>query len=161
MKIEITEAIARARNGQSLEGVVIDDFYNTQVKAKDALLLADFGIVIPEQNIYYDDADVAYDPEFDDVSWTRLSPDISLADQARMVAEHKTKQAAKTASFNVVSDPESKEINVHEKGQQSIRLEMRVNPEITAWIYSNDIDVDQLVAKLLEDAFRTSQMVSK
>lgn len=63
MKLKIEQAIERARKKQSLEGVVIEDLKETQVRAVDALILAEYGIVIPEQNIYYSDDDIAYDPE--------------------------------------------------------------------------------------------------
>ncbi|MFZ2898938.1 MAG: hypothetical protein WA004_09965 [Saprospiraceae bacterium] len=35
----------------------------------DALLLAENGIVVPDGNIVYDDSDIQYDPDFDDVEW--------------------------------------------------------------------------------------------
>jgi hypothetical protein len=31
--------------------------------------------VIPEQNIYYNDEDIAYDPDFDDVEWSKNQSD--------------------------------------------------------------------------------------
>ncbi|MFN7116235.1 MAG: hypothetical protein ACK4TA_05510 [Saprospiraceae bacterium] len=58
-----------ARENRNLEGVVIEDLKETQVRAADALLLAKPGIVIPEQPIYYED--VAYDPDFDEVEWSK------------------------------------------------------------------------------------------
>ena len=82
--ISIHQAIEKAQKGESLEGFAIQDLAETQIKVKEALLLADYGIVVPEQNIYYDDKDIAYDPDFDDVNWTRLSNNISLEEQAKM-----------------------------------------------------------------------------
>jgi ribosome biogenesis protein Tsr3 len=46
MKLTIEQAIERARKKQSLEGVVIEDLKETQVRAVDALILAEYGIVI-------------------------------------------------------------------------------------------------------------------
>ena len=70
MKLKIEQAIELARKDKSLEGVIIEDLKETQVRAVDALILAEYGIVIPEQNIYYSDEDIAYDPDFDDVKWS-------------------------------------------------------------------------------------------
>jgi len=88
--ISIHQAIEKAQRGESLEGFAIKDLTDTQMKAREALLLADYGIVIPEQNIYYDDKDIAYDPDFDDVTWTRLPDQISLEDQSKMAATFQT-----------------------------------------------------------------------
>ena len=71
MKVGIEEAIAMANDGQSLEGIIIEGLNDSQIKAMDALMLARHGIVIPEQNIYYDDSEIAYDEDFDDVEWSK------------------------------------------------------------------------------------------
>ena len=65
MKVKVEQAIAMARNNESLKGLVIEDLMDTQVRAVDALTLAEHGIVLPEQNIYYNDDDIAYDPDFE------------------------------------------------------------------------------------------------
>ena len=48
-----------------------EDLGQTRVRAADALLLAEYGILLPEQNIYYQDEDIAYDPDFDEVEWNK------------------------------------------------------------------------------------------
>lgn len=58
MNLKVKQAIAMARNNESLEGLVIEDLQDTQVRAVDALALAEHGIVLPEQNIYYNDEDI-------------------------------------------------------------------------------------------------------
>ncbi len=78
MKVGIEEAIAMANDGQSLEGIIIEGLNDSQIKAMDALMLARHGIVIPEQNIYYDDSEIAYDEDFDDVEWSKDSIKLSL-----------------------------------------------------------------------------------
>ena len=90
MKVNIEKAIELARNNKSLEGVTIEDLKDTQVKAVDALLLAENSIVIPEQNIFYDDSDIAYDPDFDDVEWSEEPVRLTWeekADLARQISE--------------------------------------------------------------------------
>lgn len=71
MKVKVEQAIAMARNNESLKGLVIEDLRDTQVRAVDALALAEHGIVLPEQNIYYNDEDIAYGPDFDEVDWSK------------------------------------------------------------------------------------------
>lgn len=71
MKVTIEQAIEMARKNESLKGIVIENLNDTQVSAANALLLAEQGVAIPEQNIYYDDNDIAYDPDFDETEWSK------------------------------------------------------------------------------------------
>ena len=87
MKLKIEQAIQRARKNQSLEGVVIEDLKDTQVRAVDALILAEYGVVIPEQNIYYSDDDIAYDPDFDEVTWSKEPLMMSWEEKMRLAEE--------------------------------------------------------------------------
>lgn len=87
MKLKIEQAIERARKKQSLEGVVIEDLKETQVRAVDALILAEYGIVIPEQNIYYSDDDIAYDPDFDEVTWSKEPLKMTWEEKIRLAEE--------------------------------------------------------------------------
>lgn len=87
MKLTIEQAIERARKKQSLEGVVIEDLKETQVRAVDALILAEYGIVIPEQNIYYSDEDIAYDPDFDEVKWSKEPLKMTWEEKIRLAEE--------------------------------------------------------------------------
>lgn len=72
--ITVAEALERLKSGENLEGVTID-FKKAKVKALDAFKLGKAGIEVPEDVIEYDDADVAYDPEFDDYEWERTDID--------------------------------------------------------------------------------------
>lgn len=65
MKIE--QALAMVKNGESLKGAVLEDVDVVQVIVRDALSLARAGIVVPEQNVFYDDDEIAYDEEIDEV----------------------------------------------------------------------------------------------
>lgn len=46
-----------------------------KVKALDAYKLGKAGVIVPEEVIVYDDADVVYDPDFDDYEWKRTDMD--------------------------------------------------------------------------------------
>ena len=67
--ITVAEAIVLLRSGAQLGNRVISDLTSSKVKAMDALLLAEHGIVVPDGNIVYDDSDIQYDPDFDEVEW--------------------------------------------------------------------------------------------
>lgn len=72
--ITVTEALKRLEDGEKIEGITID-FKDTKVKALDAFKLGKSGIEVPDEVIEYDDADIAYDPDFDDYEWKRTDMD--------------------------------------------------------------------------------------
>lgn len=96
MKVKVEQAIEMARNNESLEGLVIENLNDTQVRAIDALALAEHGILIPEQNIYYDDKDIAYDPDFDDVAWNK--------EPLKMTWEEKMQLAEKLEKYGSIEE---------------------------------------------------------
>jgi hypothetical protein len=51
------------------------DFRGVKIKALDAFQFGKAGIEVPDEAIEYDDADIAYDPEFDDHEWKRTDID--------------------------------------------------------------------------------------
>lgn len=48
-----------------------------------------------------------------------------------------------------------------EEEAKYLQLEMKIDPEIRNWINSNHIDVNSLVEKLIEDAYRTAKLLQK
>ena len=48
-----------------------------------------------------------------------------------------------------------------EEEAKYLQIEIKINPEIRNWINSNHIDVNSLVKKLIEDAYRTSKLLQK
>jgi len=72
--ISVSEALKRLKKGEKIGGLTID-FKGAKVKALDAFKLGKAGIEVPDDVIEYDDADIAYDPEFDDYEWKRTDID--------------------------------------------------------------------------------------
>ncbi len=72
--LSVTEALKHLEEGKKLEGLAID-FKGEKIKAMEAFRLGKAGIDVPDEAIVYDDADVAYDPEFDDYEWHRTEED--------------------------------------------------------------------------------------
>ncbi len=87
MKVKVKQAIAMARNNESLGGVIIEDLQDTQVRAVDALALAEHGILLPEQNIYYNDDDIAYDTNFDEVEWSKEPLKMNWEEKIQLAAQ--------------------------------------------------------------------------
>lgn len=65
--LTVKEAVDRVNSGQNLEGVHLDKESLKQVNVRDAMILNRGGIVVPEENLYYDDNDIVYDEEIDEL----------------------------------------------------------------------------------------------
>lgn len=72
--ISADTALTLLSKGENIKNLQID-FANTKIKAIDAFKLGKEGIDVPDELIYYDDEDIAYDPEFDDYEWERTDID--------------------------------------------------------------------------------------
>jgi hypothetical protein len=83
MVLTVEEAVARVQSGQNLEGVVLEENSMKQVNVRDAIVLSEGGIVIPEQNIYYDDADIEYDGDIDELVITNEITGLSWEEKAK------------------------------------------------------------------------------
>lgn len=82
MKIE--QALVMVKNGESLKGAVLEDVDTVQVSVRDALSLARAGIVVPEQNVFYDDDEIEYDEEIDEVEWSTENLKLSWEGKAKL-----------------------------------------------------------------------------
>lgn len=138
MKVNVEQAIAMARNNESLKGLVIEDLGDTQVRAVDALVLAEHGIVLPEQNIYYNDEDIAYDPEFDEVSWSK--------EPVQMTWEEKIQLAA--------------EIEQNNLGDEEISVKVKIaDHQVRQWLEENNEKMEQILGDLIVDIYKATQVI--
>lgn len=67
--IKTTDALDLLHQGQRVEDVVLLDLETQKLGFRDALLLTENGFVVPAGNIVYQDSDIQYDPDFDDITW--------------------------------------------------------------------------------------------
>jgi hypothetical protein len=65
--LTVKEAVDRVKSGQNLEGIHLDKESLKQVNVRDAMVLNRGGIVVPEENLYYNDDDIAYDEDIDEL----------------------------------------------------------------------------------------------
>ncbi|MEM1215631.1 MAG: hypothetical protein AAGJ82_08105, partial [Bacteroidota bacterium] len=66
--LTVKEAVDRVSSGEDLKGVILEKGSMLQVNVRDAMILSRGGIVIPEENLYYDDNDIEYDEEIDELT---------------------------------------------------------------------------------------------
>ena len=140
MKLKIEQAIEMARKNESLEGVVIEDLKETQVRAVDALILAEHGIVIPEQNIYYSDEEIAYDPDFDEVKWSE--------EPLRMTWEEKMRL--------------SEEIEKNNKKEEEISVKVNISDqEVRQWVNENYDKMGQILGNFIVDIYKANKIIKE
>ena len=68
--ISVSQALQRIAAGQPVSGYTID-FERIKIEALDVMKLAKAGFDVPEEAIYYDDDDIAYDEDFEG-DWQRV-----------------------------------------------------------------------------------------
>jgi hypothetical protein len=144
MKIKLDQAIAKARKGESLAGITIEELGDKQVKAKDALLLAEYGILIPEQNIYYDDSDIVYDPDIDDVEWSQ--------DPVKMTWEEKVQ---------LFEDQKAEKVPLSNKENELVvKVEIH-DQEVRDWVKKNRDKMGLLLGGLITDLYKVRMITEE
>ena len=138
MNLTVKQAIAVARNNESLEGLVIEDLQDTQVRAVDALALAEHGVLLPEQNIYYNDDDIAYDPDFDEIEWNK--------EPLKMTWEEKMQLAAQIEK-NATNDEEISVV---------VKIADR---EVRQWMNENGDKMGQILGNFIVDIYKANQLI--
>lgn len=140
MKVKIEQAIKMAKNKESLKGLVIENLNDTQVQPDDALALAEHGILIPAQNIYYNDEDVVFDPAFDEVDWSK--------DPVKLTWDEKFQLADKMTNNK---QPDA-EISV------KLRIEDR---EIRLWVDKNYDKMGQILSNFIVDIYQANKIIER
>ena len=70
MKMTIEELLETIAAGETVpEDTTVSDLKDRKVSFREAVKLSNHGFTVPEENIRYDDEEVAYDPDFDEVVW--------------------------------------------------------------------------------------------
>lgn len=85
--MKIDQALEAIKNGQRLEGVTIEGLEQAPISVRDALTLSRAGVVVPEQHIYYNDAEIEYDEDIDDVAWSEEYIDMTMEEKAAYIEQ--------------------------------------------------------------------------
>lgn len=134
-RIKTSEALELMKEGTSVGGFVLSDVETQQLGFRDALLLAENGFVVPSGNIVYDDADIEYDADFDEVEWRGEPTNL----QDFLVSKGITHQAETDTAISI-------EIAVED---QAVRH----------WLEKNSPKLKRIVEKLVIDLYHTDQIL--
>lgn len=136
--LTVKQAVERINSGGNLEGIVLDENTIKQVNVRDAMILSSGGIVIPEQNIYYNDDEIEYDEEIDELTITSGVINLSW--------EEKTKRAENYKQHS------SKEVEV------IVDLSTQ-NAEVDDWIVKNKKKIETLLRPIVVSLFDAEKMI--
>lgn len=128
--LTIKEAVERVNSGKTLEGVVLNKASMLQVNVRDAMILSKAGIVIPEENLYYDDEDIEYDEEIDELEIGKEITGLSWEEKAKKCGEKKV-------SIDIPAD----------------------ESELSHWIEKNKSRLGVLLKPILADLFEAEKAI--
>ena len=138
--LTVKEAVERVNQGETLEGVVLDESTTRQVNVRDAMVLSMGGIVIPEENIYYNDADIEYDEDIDELVVTSGIVALSWEEKAKRAKAYGEKADREQPTVSV-------DLSTHK-------------PEIDAWIENNKQKLATLLKPIVISLYRAEKAVS-
>ncbi|MBK8705250.1 MAG: hypothetical protein IPN33_17925 [Saprospiraceae bacterium] len=136
--LTVKEAVEWVNKGNNLEGVVLDESTIKQVNVRDAMVLARGGIVIPEQNIYYNDDEIEYDEDIDELVITGGIVELSWEEKARRA--------------KAFSEKEKKEVMVDLSTQK---------PEVDDWIAKNREKIENLLKPIVISLFNAEKTIKE
>lgn len=138
--LTVKEAVEWVNRGNNLEGVVLDESTIKQVNVRDAMVLARGGIVIPEQNIYYNDDEIEQDEDIDELVITNGIVKLSWEEKARRAKEYSEK------------GKKEKEVMIDLSTQK---------PEIDDWIAKNREKIETILKPIVISLFNAEKTIKE
>lgn len=138
IQMKTKHAIEHIKQGKSVQDVILTDLEEVKLGFRDALLLTEHGFVVPSGNIAYQESDVEYDPDFDEVEWEgnyRSLSDLLVEEGAAAYKADEIQSGALTIKIAVADQ------------------------EVRQWIEQNRPKLNELVEKLVVDLYHTDQML--
>ena len=138
--LTVKEAVERVNQGENLEGVALDESTIKQVNVRDAMVLSRGGIVVPEQNIYYNDEEIEYDEDIDEL--------VITSGIVKLSWEEKAKRA--------------KEYSDGGKLEREIMVDLSTQkPEIDDWIAKNKQKLETLLKPIVVNLYNAEKIVKE
>lgn len=135
--LTIKEAVEKINRGGDLEGVVLDESTMKQVNVRDAMVLSKGGIVIPEQNIYYNDDEIEYDEEIDELTITSGIINLSWEEKAKKAEKQKKQEAGIMVDLSTQT------------------------PEVDDWIVKNKKKIETLLKPIVVSLFDAEKTIKE
>lgn len=131
-EMNVDSAIELLKSGGSLDQIIIADLETSKVRVMDALLLAQNGCVVPDGNIVYDDDQIQYDPDFDDVTW------------------------GKPVSFKKLRQSWEADEASTDATDFVIKLQVK-NADMKQWLAKNEDQINSVVEEFIENMYQADK----
>lgn len=139
-KMKVEQALELIKDGKSIKGFVLEDLDTVQVSVRDALSFARAGVVIPEENVFYDDDDIAYDEEFDETIWSDENLKLSWEEKAKLFSASKQEEI--------------------EGNLRSVTLDVSTDDlEIDTWLSENRERLSEVIKPIIKSLFKAEKMI--
>lgn len=134
--LTVREAVEKLSVGGNLDGVTLDANSTKQVNVRDALVLARAGIVIPEQNIYYNDDEIEYDEDIDGLVINGI--------------------------INLSWEEKAKRAEQYNKQAQKVMLNLSTQkPEVDDWITKHREKIETLLVPIVINLFNAEKAIKE
>lgn len=134
--LTIKEAVEWVNKGNTLEGVILDLDASKQVNVRDAIVLVRGGMSIPEENIFYNDDEIEYDEDIDELMSTGEIVQLTWEEKAKRSHEFKSLQQ------------KTQEVMVDLSTQK---------PEVDDWIAKNKEKIEYLLRPIVINLFNAEK----
>lgn len=135
--LTIKEAVGRVNSGQSLEGFHLDKESLKQVNVRDAMVLSRVGIVIPEENLFYNDDDIVYDEDIDELVIGEEITGLSWEEKIKRFENHQP------VSIDTLIDLSTQD------------------EEVNKWIERNKIFLENVLKPIVKNLFDVENIANK
>lgn len=131
--ITVEEAVQKVNNGKNLKVYVLDKQQSRQVNVRDAMVLNRGGLVIPEENLFYEDEKIAYDADIDELQIGAEITGMSWKDKAKRASENNLPKSELVVDLTTSQ------------------------PEIDSWIQLNKSKLEELLRPIVVNLFNAEK----
>jgi hypothetical protein len=135
-EIKVDAAIDLLKSGGNLDQITISDLATSKIRMMDALLLARNGYAVPDDNVIYDDNQIKYDPDFDEMTW------------GKPVSFKKLKQSLETDDQLA--------------GTTELILKLHIeSTDMRQWLSKNGNQINLIISGLLESMYKADKLAKR
>jgi predicted RNA-binding protein YlqC (UPF0109 family) len=132
-EINVDAAIDLLKSGGNLEQITISDLATSKTRMMDALLLARNGYTVPDSNVIYDDNQIQYDPDFDEMAW------------------------GKPVAFKKLKQPLETDEQLTETSELILKLHIE-STDMGQWLAKNGNQINLIISGLLESMYKADKL---
>jgi hypothetical protein len=133
-KMKTDDVLDLIKKGGTVEDIVLSDIGEKRLSFRDALLLVENGFLVSKENLLYNDSDIEYDADFDEVKWE--------------------------GRYTSLKDLLSSKGIAQDEQEEVITIELSIKDQaVRDWLNENTGKLKDIVHKLVVDLYHTDQIL--